>query len=307
MKNIFFYLIMITGIAGWLSVVQGCQEKAPPVAPPVVVQDTVAPVANQWYCTPIAPIPTSGAVAQKGKFWTTGQTIKIGFPFGGTETQKNAVKQAYADWAKSANLKFEYPAAGPWNIRVSFSPGSAWSYIGVDCNSVSAAYPTLNYGFGGMETIWHEAGHSLGLLHEQQLAGGICWNEANVIADLSQPPNSWSVATIRFNVLDYHNPANIITSGYDQESIMHYSIKASWTCNNKAIAGGTKISDKDKSFAAQIYPGVGPVSPPIGTVTISKTTRDNIVRLEGLSVTYVNLAKVYADSALLVTKKATGL
>ena len=279
-------------IWAFATLLTGCQEaKQPPV---VVTKDTA------WFCTPIAPMlqKEDRAVGQLGKFWQPGQTIKIGF-MGGNDTQKSAVKAAYAEWAESANLKFEYPAAAPYNIRVAFASGSAWSYIGVDANSVSSTYPTLNYGFGGSSVIEHEAGHSLGLLHEQQLAGGVCWNEANVIADLSGPPNNWSIATIRFNVLDYHNPANIITSGYDQASIMHYAIPARWTCNNTAIAGGTKITDLDRAFIAARYPGVT-TPPTTGTVTISQAKRDEIVGLQ-------TLAKVYQDSALKVMKKATGL
>lgn len=115
----------------------------------------------------------------------------------------------------------------------------------------------------------------------------------------------WSDAQTRFNILDYHDPANVITNGYDQESAMHYAIKAAWTCDKKARAGGTKITDLDRAFVASQYPGVAP--PVTGTVTVSKATMSNIIRIEGLAVTYANLAKVYADSALLVTKKATGL
>ena len=302
MKNYTSIIAFFLAIS-FLCLVQ-CKDKTTnPVTPPVTVtEDTTA----AWYCTPIAPMPISGAVGQVGKFWQTGQTIRIGFT-GGTEAQKTLVKAAYAEWARSANLKFEYPSTAPYEIRVAFAVGSAWSYIGTDAKSVSSTYPTLNFGFGygsaevaagRSAVIEHEAGHSLGLLHEQQLAGGVCYNEANVIQDLSGPPNNWSVATIRFNVLDYHNPANIITTGYDKTSIMHYAIPARWTCNNTAIAGGDKISVADKAFVALRYPGATP--PQTGTVTISKAGRDNIVRLE-------TLAKLYADSALLVTKKLTGL
>lgn len=236
-----------------------------------------AVIGSGWYCTPIAPMRTDRAVGQKGKFWPTGSTIKIGFYNNqGTTTQRDAVKAAYAKWGGSANLKFEYPTSGNTNIRVSFNPGSAWSYVGTDCNFVGQQYSTLNYGSGGSAVIEHEAGHSLGFLHEQQIKDGVCWNEANVIADLSQPPNSWSLAQIRFNVLDYHNPANVITNGYDKTSIMHYAIKASWTCNGVAIPGGTTISAADKAFAALMYPGVVPPPPPPTNLTITRAQADSI-------------------------------
>ncbi len=264
-----------------------CLENRP-TPPPSGTKDIVAKITpeSDWYCTPIAPITTTSAVGANGKFWTNGQVLRIGF-VGGDEAKKTLIKNAYASWAQSANLKFEYPTSGPYDIRVSFSPGSAWSYIGTDCKTVGAQYPTLNFGFGyganeiaagRSSTAEHEVGHSLGLLHEQQLAGGICWNEANVIQDLSGPPNNWSIATIRFNVLDYHNPANIITNGYDKTSIMHYAIPARWTCNNQAVNGGNKISEADRAFIAGRYPIL--VQPP--PATGKKLTAAQVARMNAI-------------------------
>ncbi len=282
--NPFFALIIAVGFSGWFSF---CKNTGKPGVPPVVVVDSTA-----WYCTPIAPMVEDRAVGMAGKFWPKGSTIKIGF-MGGTASQIAAVKASYARWKESANLNFEYPATAPYNIRVAFAPGSAWSYIGTDCNNVSAQYPTLNFGFGGSSTIDHEAGHSLGCLHEQQLAGGVCYNEANVIADLSGPPNSWNLATIRFNVLDYHNPANIITNGYDQKSIMHYAIPARWTCNGIAINGGTEISVADRAFIAARYPYTQPPNPTTITITTANAAKI-IAQLEK--------CKTDADAALTLAK-----
>lgn len=297
----YFCLCTIAGIA-FATILAGCKNT--PTPPPVTV-DTMP--SQEWYCTPIAPIPvTERAVGMRGKFHPNGSTIKIGF-IGGTEAQKTLVRNAFASWKQSVNLNFEYPAQGPYNIRVAFAAGSAWSYIGTDCNSISQSLPTMNIGFGlstaeqqsGISsTALHEIGHSLGLLHEQSYPNMVCWNEANVIQELSGPPNNWSLAMIRFNVLDYHNPANVILGGYDSRSIMHYAIKASWTCNNTAIPGGTNITTADRNFIALQYPGTTP--PPVTTVTITKAQRDNIYRLE-------QKAKLYTDSVVLVTKSVFGL
>lgn len=279
----------------------GCKN-TPPTAPPVVT-DTL----ESWHCAPIAPLPElKRAVGMRGKFHPVGSTIKIGF-IGGTEAQKTLIRNGFASWKQSANLNFEYPATGPYNIRVSFSGGSAWSYIGIDCNQISQNSPTLNVGFGlgaaeqaagRSAVVEHEIGHALGLLHEQSIAGAICYNEANVIADLSGSPNFWSEAQIRFNVLTPHNPANVIIGVYDSRSIMHYAIKASWTCNNVAIPGGNAITAGDRAFMSERYPGV--VMPPVGTVTITKVQRDNIWRLQ-------QKAKLYTDSVHLITKTVFGL
>ena len=281
----------------------GCKNT--PTNPPIVA-DTLK--LEDWHCVPIAPLPElKRAVGMRGKFHPNGSTIKIGF-IGGTEAQKTLIKNGFASWKQSANLNFEYPAAGPYNIRVAFNGGSAWSYVGIDCNQISQSSPTLNVGFvlgaaeqaaGRSSVVEHEAGHALGLLHEQQFPNAICWNEANVIADLSGPPNNWNLATIRFNVLDYHNPANVILGVYDNKSIMHYAVKASWTCNNVAIPGGNSITAGDRAFMALQYPGVV-VPPPVTTVTITKANRDRIYLLE-------QKAKLYADSAVLITKEVFGL
>jgi len=303
-KNIFLASALVLAILSAFFYPQ-CAGKVDPGKPPVVADS----VHQDWHCTPIAPMQTTErAVGMRGKFHQVGATLKIGF-IGGTTAQRDAVKAAYARWAQSANLKFEYPASGNTNIRVSFSPGSAWSYVGIDCNSIPQQYATLNFGFGGTATIDHEAGHSLALLHEQQLAGGVCWNEANVIADLSGPPNNWNLATIRFNVLDYHNPANVITTGYDKTSIMHYSTPARWTCNNVAIPGGTAISTADRAFVSLQYPGVippPPPPPPPSGVTLTPAQRNEIVRLLNKSKATTDAAKVASDSANVLVKKIIG-
>ena len=60
----------------------------------------------------------------------------------------------------------------------------------------------MNLGFLDGGTAGHEFGHAIGLAHEHQNpAGGIEWNEARVIQDLSGPPNNWDEAQIRHNVL----------------------------------------------------------------------------------------------------------
>lgn len=279
-----------------------CKQNPDPTKPPITVNpsgDSAAVQTAEWYCTPIAPMEElKRAVGMRGKFHDVGATLKIGF-IGGTEAQRNAVKAAFAKWKESANLNFEYPTSGNTNIRVSFVPGSAWSYIGKDCNMISQQSATLNYGFGGSSVIEHEAGHAIALLHEQQLAGGICWNEANVIADLSGSPNYWSLATIRFNVLDYHNPENIITSGYDKTSIMHYAIPARWTCNNTAIPGGSVISAADKAFIASMYPyPVNPPNPPTG----KNLTAAQVAELKAATVAIQR----DADSLTAKTKRILG-
>lgn len=299
--NILWNGLLIVLLGYFLFCFADCRDK-PVVVPPVVV-DTAQLLV--WYCTPIAPTLADRAVSMRGKAHPNGTTLRVGF-IGGTAAQRQQVKDSYARWTANdaANLKFEFPESGNTNIRVSFNPGSAWSYIGLDCNSIAQTQPTLNFGFGGAATIDHEAGHSLGLLHEMQLAGGVCWNEENVIADMKA--QGWTDAMIRFNILDYHNPANIITSGYDKYSIMHYSIPARWTCNNVAIAGGSNISAADKLFVNKtLYPY--PLPPAPTTVTITAAQRNNLKRIVGKTKAATDVARVAADSLKIITEQIFGV
>lgn len=249
--------------------------------PPIVSVDTTQITPN-WFCTsieiPAAPgKKTQSAVGAKGKFWPTGSVLKIGF-IGGTASQIAAVKQYAVEWTQYANLKFEFPTAGPYDLRVAFnSGGGAWSYVGTDAKSIPQSSATINLGWIGRDVICHEFGHAIGLFHEHQNpSGGICWNESNVIRDLSGPPNNWSESMIRHNVLNKLNPANVVTTAWDKTSIMHYSIPASWVCNGVAIPGGTVISTTDAAFVKSVYPGA---QPPTVSITLTGSDVDFILAL----------------------------
>lgn len=277
MKQIKFILFAVFALTMY-----NCTNTAPnpeqKPKPPIVTVDTAQMTPN-WFCTTIEQPEPSGkktqrAVGAKGKFWPTGTVLKIGF-IGGTASQIAAVKQYAPEWTQFANLKFEFPAAGPYDLRVSFSSGGAWSYVGTDNKRIAQSSPTMNLGWIGRDVICHEFGHAIGLFHEHQNpSGGICWNESNVIRDLSGPPNNWTEQMIRLNVLNKLTPNDVLTTAWDKLSIMHYNIPASWTCNNTAISGGFVISQADKDFIRARYPGT---VPPTTLVTLTSSQIDDIV------------------------------
>lgn len=254
-------------------------------------------ITNDWFCRSIEvePTKTQRAVGAKGKFWPVGSVLKIGF-IGGTASQIAAVKQFAPEWTKYANLKFDFGPSQSYDIRISFNAsGGAWSYVGTDCKFIAQNNATMNLGWIGKDVICHEFGHALGLFHEHQNPnGGICFNEANVISDLSGPPNNWTVPMIRFNVLDKLDVNSVLTSAWDQRSVMHYPIRASWTCNNVAIQGGAVISQGDIDFIKLRYPGA---VPPTSDVTLTSLQIDNIIAL-------LNARQTEADSNLQRIKRS---
>ncbi len=86
--------------------------------------------------------------------------------------------------------------------------------------------------------------------------GGIQWNEEAVIRDLSGPPNNWTEAQIRHNVLNKYSVDQIKGTEFDPESIMLYFFPDSWVLNGEGTKANHVLSDLDKAFiaSADAYP-----------------------------------------------------
>jgi hypothetical protein len=197
------------------------------------------------------------AIALKKKQWPNGSTIKITFK-GGTSAQQDMVRQIAPQWCEFANLKFEFTNSPAATIRVSFDPDDgAWSYMGLDNLEIPVNAATLNLGWQDRNVILHEFGHMIGLAHEHQNPqGGIVWNEAAVIADLSGPPNHWDPATIKHNVLDKYSADQVIGTAFDPQSIMLYAFPGSWTQSGQGTDFNGDLSKQDKEFVGSLkmYP-----------------------------------------------------
>jgi len=168
--------------------------------------------------------PRARAVLFFRKLWVNGSTLRVRF-LGGTEAQQRLALEQGRWWSEPANLRFVPSDATDAEIRVSFDPSDgAWSYIGTDCRSIPTDQPTMNLGFQDGGTSAHEFGHAIGLGHEHQNPqGGMQWNEPEVIRDLSGPPNSWTVAQIRNNVLTKYSTDQVRSTVFDADSIMLYA------------------------------------------------------------------------------------
>jgi hypothetical protein len=167
-------------------------------------------------------------------------------------------------WTPHVNLNFVVSNDPDAEIRIAFDPDDgAWSYLGTDCLGIPRNQPTMNLGFQDGGTSGHEFGHTIGLGHEHQNPeGGIEWNEAVVIRDLSGPPNSWTPDQIRHNVLDKYSVDNVRGTRFDAHSIMLYFFPPEWTLNGIGTEANEVLSETDKAFAALMYPKPGPTAGP---------------------------------------------
>lgn len=203
------------------------------------------------------PAGRTRAISPIGKLWPNGTSLHIAF-LGGNADQHQAVKRFAPKWTRFANLTFDFDGSANADIRIAFEDDGAWSYIGTDAKGIAHDEPTMNFGWLDEAVVLHEFGHAIGLAHEHQNPeGGIRWNEAAVIRDLSGPPNYWDEATIRHNVLNKYTHDQINGTEFDPKSIMLYSFPAEWTRNGFQSEPNENLSPTDESFVSsnRMYPG----------------------------------------------------
>lgn len=145
------------------------------------------------------------------------------------------------------NIKFEIvDDFTKSDVRIKFdSSGGCHSIVGV-ANRDEAKYenlksgrvpiPTMYYGWLDVATVIHEFCHVLGMIHEHQnpFENKIDWNEDAVYC-YYMSINNWSRETVKRNVIDRLNSAEVNGSNFDQASMMIYSFPAEVECNGKKV------------------------------------------------------------------------
>lgn len=202
------------------------------------------------------------AVLLTGKRWKRGRTIRIGF-MDGSPYLKNQVKEWGSKWLNKANLNFSWTSN--WRdaeIRITFTRGGSWSYIGTDNLVVSKTSPTMQFGWLTDQSsedeiksvVMHEFGHMLGLGHEHQHPrGNINWNKPRVY-DYYKRTDGWDKAQVDAQVFALYSLTQTNYSAYDKDSIMHYAIPKELLLDpSDAVGWNVKRSALDNSFIEAIY------------------------------------------------------
>ena len=227
---------------------------------PKVCIERVLPADQMRFQSTVRRGGTVRAIIPIGKLWMNGSTLRVRF-IGGTAAQQAKAKEQAQWWTQFANLKFDFNNAPDAEIRVTFdSSDGAWSYVGTDNQGIPLNQPTMNLGFLDGGTAGHEFGHAIGLAHEHQNpAGGIEWNEAKVLQDLSGPPNNWTPEMIRHNVLEKYRIDQVRGTAFDPDSIMLYFFPGSWVKSGVGTHANDVLSSVDKAYiaSAQAYPKTG--------------------------------------------------
>ena len=223
---------------------------------------------ERYYCSLLMPATVEGKTraALLNEFkWVSGTQIGVRFVDGDPHLH-DRVRAVAEEWSgpTMANIGLRFLDDGDADIRIAFEEGDgSWSYLGTMCQQIPTPEPTMNYGWLTSDSsddelrrvVLHEFGHALGLIHEHQNPNRpIDWNRAAVIADLSAPPNNWSLETIENNIFKQYDPEKLKGSPTDALSIMMYPIPRSWTNDGFSAGLNGELSETDRTFIRDAYP-----------------------------------------------------
>lgn len=201
------------------------------------------------------------------KKWAPGTTLRCRFLDGSAKMRRKVQAVAHR-WEKYCDIKFKFVTKGPADVRISFyADDGSWSAVGRD--ALNRQYfplhqPTMNYGWLRDNTedaeysrvVLHEFGHALGCIHEhQQPKFTRKWDTAAVMKYFQGPPNYWSPADIKSNVLEKYSPRGITATRYDPKSIMLYAFDGALFADGRGPTNtNNTVSSSDIKMIKSMYP-----------------------------------------------------
>ena len=194
------------------------------------------------------------AVGHFDKYWSNGQVIKYAF-MGGTTQQRKLVTMGIND-LDFINLKFwETTDVNIAEVRIAFTPGGSWSYLGIDCLQIPSSSPTMNFGWlhktnpTDIGTVKHELTHMIGAGHEHQFPNGITF----ILDEIKKDIPNWSDDEIIHNIINQSKAGTVDTTlDIDLNSIMLYAFPARWNKEGISTKQNNDWSNKDKEFWSNI-------------------------------------------------------
>ena len=207
----------------------------------------------------LTPAEAAGTITKK---WAPGRTLHVRYLDGDPAVQARVTAIAQ-EWERHVNLDLVFDNSPNAEIRVTFTRGGSWSYVGTDCLGIAANMATMQYGWLTAATaeweyrrvVLHEFGHALGLQHEHQNpTAGIPWDKPKVYdyyARTQNPP--WTKAQVDSNLFNALNTSTTNYTSFDRDSIMEYSIPAALTIGGYHVEGNEALSRVDRDFMGRWY------------------------------------------------------
>ncbi|WP_109511189.1 matrixin family metalloprotease [Pseudomonas ovata] len=200
------------------------------------------------------------------KYWARGRTLTIRFLQDPPDFITGPIIAAANQWLAHANLKFDFVAHGPSDIRIGFNEHLNWSELGTDALLIAQDQPTMELNVRELfddkiqplpelpRIVLHEFGHALGAVHEHQHPrANIPWNIPLLTALLKQV--GYSEALIQKNFLEHYEAADFKHAAYDRDSVMHFDIPNGLTLGDFEVLNiGKTLSAGDIQMMRSVYP-----------------------------------------------------
>lgn len=205
--------------------------------------------------------PLSIAVSTT-KYWgASPRQLTVSFMDSASSARRAKILSHMNAWSQNGGVSF-VETSGTGQVRITFGNTGHWSYLGIDILSIPANRPTMNLQQFHTENreseffrvVRHEAGHTLGFVHEHMRREVVARIDRQKAYQYFWATQGWNQAMVDAQVLTPLDDNNLYRTKPDQTSIMCYQLPGSITIDGNPIIGGTDINQTDHAFNALIYP-----------------------------------------------------